>query len=273
MKPAGKVLKIMGTRIERATGAGIFGTDASGYDNARADYPAEMFDAIDAYAGGIKGRSVFEVGPGTGIASRALLRREPARLTLIEPDPVLARGLQEAGFETVESAFETAELQLSSYDIGLAASCIHWVDPERSHVRARDLLRADGTWAICWNVYRSPSIGDPFADLIAPRLATLPLPPSEAADRHYSLDEAKHRADLEAAGLIDVQFHIWRRERVLSATEMRALYASFSFVRALPEPERIAFLDETASVVERDFNGNAPNVVLTPLYLARAPSE
>ena len=263
---------MVATRIERATGAGIFGTDASGYDRARADYPAEMFDAIEEYAGGIRGSRIFEVGAGTGIASRALLAREPARLSLIEPDPVLARGLHQAGFETVASPFETAELPARGYDIGLAASCIHWVEPERSHIRARELLRPDGTWAICWNVYRSADIGDPFADIMVRRLAALPLPPSEAADRHYSLDEAKHREDLRAAGFTDVRFHIWRRERLLSGEEIRSLYASFSFVRALPERERMLLLDEIANLVRSEFGGSAPNVVLTPLYLAKAPA-
>lgn len=260
-------------RIERATGAGIFGMDASGYDSARANYPAEMFDTIDEYAGGIRERRVFEVGAGTGIASRALLTREPSRLTLIEPDPILARRLQQAGFETIQAPFETAELPARRYDIGLAASCIHWIDPNRSHIRARELLVAGATWAICWNVYRASGIGDPFADRMVRRLARLPLPPSEADDRHYSLDEAKHREDLRSAGFTDVRFHVWRREHFLSGEEMRALYASFSFVRALTERERMPLLDEIANLVGSEFGGSAPNVVLTPLYLARAPVE
>lgn len=265
-------MKLVEARIERATGAGIFGTDASGYDTARADYPAEMFDTIDGYANGIAGRNVFEVGAGSGIASRALRARKPSRLTLIEPDPVFARHLRQARFETVESLFETADLPISDYDIGLAASCIHWVNPKRSHVRARELLRAGGTWAICWNVYRTADIGDPFADRMVRRLAKLRLPPSEAADRHYSLDEAKHRADLEGGGFTAIEFHIWRRERLLSAEEMRALYASFSFVRALAKQERLTLLDEIGRLVEDEFGGRAPNIVLTPLYLARVPA-
>ena len=229
-----------------------------------------MFDRIDAYAGGLAGRAIFEVGPGTGIASRALRDRRPARLALIEPDRVLAANLSSAGFETLCASFEAADLAEGSFDTGVAASSIHWVDPVFAHKRGRTLLRPGGTWAICWNVYRQRDIGDAFADALLPRIAALPMPPSEAADRHYSLDERAHRAALEAAGFVDIEFHLWRRERLLTDREMVNLYASFSFVRALAGPERVELLDMIAEMVRRDFNGRAPNVVLTPLYLSRA---
>jgi SAM-dependent methyltransferase len=229
-----------------------------------------LFERLDAYAGGLAGRAIFEVGPGTGIASRALRSRRPARLALIEPDPVLATDLAAAGLDTLCAPFEAADLPESSFDVGVAASSIHWVDPVFAHERARTLLRPGGTWAICWNVYRERGIGDAFADALLPRIAALPMPPSEALNHHYSLDEQAHRAALDAAGFVDVEFHLWRRERFLSSQEMVELYASFSFVRALGGPERVALLDRIAEMVRRDFGGRAPNVVLTPLYLSRA---
>ncbi|MDB5672906.1 MAG: methyltransferase type 11 [Alphaproteobacteria bacterium] len=261
---------MIGARIGRAIGGGIFGTDAAGYHGARLDYPEALFDRLDAYAGGLHGASIFEVGAGTGIATRALGARGPARLTIIEPDPVLAARLGADGFETVNAAFESAETPFTAYDVGVAASSIHWVDPALAHRRARSLLRAGGTWAIWWNVYRAQGIGDAFADALLPRLAGLAMPPSEAADRHYSFEERAHRAALAESGFDGIEFHVWRRERMLSASEMRSLYDTFSFVRALPAGERLATLDSISDLVESEFAGSAPNVVLTPLYLARA---
>jgi SAM-dependent methyltransferase len=257
-------------RLDRSVGGAIFGTDAAGYGSARADYPAELYDRIEAEAGGLNGRALFEVGGGTGIATRALAARGPARLTVIEPDPVLADGLCFAGFETICAPFEAADLPAGSFDLGVAASSIHWVDPEAAHRKARRLLRPGGSWAIWWNVYRAQGVGDAFADALLPRLAGLAMPPSEAADRHYSLEEDKHRAALAEAGFGEVTFHRWRRERILSPARMLALYASFSFVRALPVPEREEVLAMIHDMAEGQFRGHAPNVVLTPLYLARA---
>jgi SAM-dependent methyltransferase len=262
-------------RIDRAVGGGIFGIDAAGYDDARANYPDALFERLQAYAGDLGGRAIFEVGAGTGIASRALRARGPGRLTLIEPDAVLAGRLANEGFEAVCAPFETAALPCHAYDAGVAASSIHWVDPVHAHRRAHALLRAGGTWAIWWNVYRERGIGDAFADALLPRLAGFAMPPSEAADHHYSLDQAAHRAALLEAGFGAIEHHVWRRERLLSGPEMTNLYATFSFVRALPAAARTALLEMIGGLVEKDFGGRAPNVVLTPLYLARAlgPSE
>jgi hypothetical protein len=164
-------------------------------------------------------------------------------------------------------------MPIQGYDVGAAASCIHWVDPLHAHARARSLLRPGGTWAIWWNVYRSHNIGDAFADALIPHLAGLTMPPSENAERHYSLDEEAHRAALAAAGFGEIEFHLWRRERSLSPAEMRNLYATFSFVRTLPADRRTTILDLIESLVETEFGGRAPNVLLTPLYLARAGSS
>jgi SAM-dependent methyltransferase len=259
-----------GARISRAIGGGIFGTDAAGYHGARLDYPAALFDRLEAYSGGLRGSNVFEVGAGTGIATRALSARGPARLTIIEPDPILAARLGADGYETVNDGFEAAVTPVAQYDVGVAASSIHWVDPVLAHGRARALLRAGGTWAIWWNVYRAAGIGDAFADALLPRLEAVAMPPSEAPYRHYSLDEDEHREALAAAGFGDVEFRAWRRERMLSAPEMRALYETFSFIRVLPADDRAATLDLISELVHGEFAGLAPNVVLTPLYLARA---
>src|SRR5438067_1595351 len=69
---------MLDARIDRAVGSGIFGTDAAGYDGARPGYPEALFDRLDAYAGGLRGAKLFEVGAGTGIATRALGARAPA---------------------------------------------------------------------------------------------------------------------------------------------------------------------------------------------------
>ena len=63
--------------------------------------------------------------------------------------------------------------------------------------------------------------------------------------------------------------HVFRRERMLTTTELLALYASYSFVRALPPQQRTDLLACIEDLAETRFGGQAPNVVLTPLYIAR----
>src|SRR3546814_7135793 len=65
----------------------------------------------------------------------------------------------------------------------------------------------------------------------------------------------------------------FRRERELDAAGARALYASYSYVRALPAVRRERLLDAIADLVDTRFGGRARNVVLTALRSEEHTSE
>lgn len=217
-------------------------------------------------------RAIAEIGPGTGLATEALAAWSPDRFVAFEPDPVLAAHLRGAfaTLDVVNDDFCAAEVE-SGFDLIVSASSFHWLDAEAALAKARPLLAPGGTLAIWWNVYRQKGIGDPFADAVLPLLDGLELPPSEAADGHYSLDEPLHRGRLEQAGFKAVEHRVFRRERMLTPAAARALYASFSLVRQLPPARRTGLLDAIEALVRDRFAGLAPSVVLTPVYLATAP--
>lgn len=124
-----------------------------------------------------------------------------------------------------------------------------------------------------WNSYRNPGHGDALAQAISPLLKEIALPPSEGPDGHYSLDYELHQRALHSAGFVDIKHELFRQDRTLSAEDVRALYASYSYVRVLPDQERNALLDTIGQLVDRDFSGGAPNVVLTSLFWARKIGE
>lgn len=258
-------------RLSRESGRNIFGADAAGYDAARPGYPAELYETIAAYAGS-PFQAIGEIGPGTGLATSALLEFEPQRYVAFEPDAALTEYLR-GRFETIEVVnddFCAAEVE-GPFDLIGAASCFHWLDPEIAMTKAQSLLRPKGTLAIWWNVYREAGIGDAFADAMVPLLADIPLPPSEGKGRHYSFDRELHEGGLAAAGFTRIEHHVFRRERTLTTEQARALYASFSLVRHLSEERQTALLDAIGELVETRFAGVAPHVLLSPLYLATAP--
>lgn len=157
------------------------------------------------------------------------------------------------------------------FDLIVCAAAFHWMEPALALALARvsQLLRPGGVWAMWCNAYRNPAHGDALAQAISPLLAGIALPPSEGPDGHCSLDHALHEQALRSAGLVDIRHNLFRRERMLDAAEVRALYASYSYVRALPEGQRNALLDAITQLVERDFAGSVPNVVLSALYTGR----
>lgn len=259
-------------RLPRAAGRTIFGSDVAGYHSARPGYPDALYRLIAARLPAFD--TIGEIGPGTGLATEKLATFTPRRFVAFEPDPVLAAHLRTrfATLDVVDEDFCTADVA-GGFDLIASASSFHWLDPEIALPKARALLRPGGCLAIWWNVYRQTGIGDPFAEAVMPLLAGIDLPPSEAADRHYSLDHELHRSRFAAAGFEHVEHHVFRRERTLSPDQARALYASFSLVRLLPLAQREALLDAISTLVVDRFDGAAPSVLLSPIYLASAPDD
>ena len=261
-------------RLARSAGARVFGTDVAGYHAARIGYPAGLYDAIAARTGG-NGGVALEIGPGTGLATRDILDRlNPARLVAVEADPALAVHLAEAiddpRLTVVAQGFVESWID-GPFDLACSAAAFHWLEPEPAFARLRGLLRPGATLALWWNSYRQPG-ADAFADAVMPLLADIDLAPSEGAGGHYSLDADFHHAEMTGAGFGDFEAFRFRRERTLDTAQVRALYASYSYVRALPDDRRIALLDAIGDLVETRFCGRIDNVVLTALYLATAPA-
>lgn len=260
-------------RLARSAGACVFGTDVAGYHGARLGYPAELYDAI-AERTGVSVDRALEIGPGTGLATRDILDRlKPDALIAAEPDPALAAHLRDTirdpGFSVVNAGFVEAPID-GAFDLACSAAAFHWLDPEPAFAKLRRLLRPGATLALWWNTYRQPG-ADAFADAVLPLLKDVDLAPSEGVSGHYSLDVEHHRADMTDAGFTDFAPFHFRRERVLTTDQARALYASYSYVRALPDDRRAALLDAIGDLAETRFGGRIDNTVLTALYLGTAP--
>lgn len=261
-------------RLDRVVGESVFGADPDGYHAGRIGYPEALYDAVKARIG----RDVataLEIGPGTGLATRDILSRlSPRRLIAVEADPALAKYLSRAIMDprltVIGQGFLEAPLD-PPMDLACSAAAFHWLELEAAFARLRALLRPAATLALWWNSYRVVGIGDDFADALAPLLEDIPLPPSEGLRGHYSLDTDLQRAAITRAGFVHFEPYLFRRDRTLDPTQVGALYASYSFVRALPPPRREALLRAIDELARERFAGEVRNVVMSALYLASAP--
>jgi SAM-dependent methyltransferase len=261
-------------RLDRSKGAEVFGADAAGYHAGRIGYPAELYDALVRRNGAVE--SLVEIGPGTGLATQVLIDRfGPSRYIAIEADAGMSAHLRSSiaasSLEVVTSDFLSANVE-GPFDLAGCAAAFHWMPPEPALAKLRRILRPGGTLALWWNSYRQAGIGDPFADAVTPLLADLELPPSEGPDGHYSLDVDLHRKAISGAGFVDFEPHLFRRGRFMTTASVVKLYASYSYVRVLPEAQRTALLDAIARLADREFGGTVPNVILSALYLAANPA-
>ena len=255
--------------LDRAIGGMAFGLDASGYHHARLPYPDALYDEL--FGRLAPKPSILEIGAGSGLVTEALLKRDPAKLIAVEPDPALVAftmsRLNSSRLRMVTAGFDDAAIA-GEFDLIACAAAFHWMEPMSALARVKALLSPDGLWAMWWHSYRNPGRGDELADQVTPLLRDIPLPPSDTLFRHYSLDEQLHRQTLAEAGFQSIEYRLYQEVRELTTEQVLALYASYSYVRILPDDTKSRLLEGIAEIVERNFGGRAPNLVLTPLYFA-----
>ncbi len=132
-----------------------------------------------------------------------------------------------------------------------------------------------------WNVYQDPDRSDPFRDAVTPLVQELrAVAPSFKGEPRAVLPRGLARAlDVKAreAELSTAGFHRIEAERlhwiaVFDAAGIRALYASFSFMREVPAEHAEAALDRIAEIAETGFGGTVARACVTQLYLAETPA-
>jgi SAM-dependent methyltransferase len=126
------------------------------YDRVRPTYPDELFTDLAAITGMRRQSSVLEVGCGTGQATRSLAALGYS-VTAIEAGAGMAALARQrlAAFRNVEvenSAFEEWDDGGRRFDVLVAASSWHWVDPSVGWRRAHHVLRPGGWMALLGNV-------------------------------------------------------------------------------------------------------------------------
>ncbi len=144
--------------------AATFDTAAELYEQSRPGYPPQLFDDL-AVLLGAAARPVraLEIGAGTGQATRGLLARGWGVVAL-EPGRELARVAHRvlAGrgdVEIVGSTFEQWRGDDASFDLVLAATSWHWLDPTIAYAKAARLLRSGGTLAVVATAHVLPTAG------------------------------------------------------------------------------------------------------------------
>lgn len=266
------------TWIHRAEGRRLFGADPDGYDRARPDYPDWVFDSLVNSGALFSGAVTVEIGPGSGLATRHLIERGATPITLIEPDERLASRIREllapeASSATLdctilESSFEDAELPDNGFDLIIAATVFHWIDPHRGFEKARKILKPNGTLALIWNVFQDLNKSDPFHEATRSLLEPLANSPSGAPDTvPFALDRSSREAEARQAGFTALRYEESHWELILPAGEVRYLYGNFSSIQRLSPAEKDHLLDALTVIAEQQFNGQITRNMTTCLYL------
>ncbi len=133
----------------------VFTGKVADYVASRPDYPAALFDTLQAHCGLPPGALVADLGAGTGLLSRGLLQRG-WRVVGVEPNaPMRAAAqhflAQHERYQSVDGSAESMPLADSSIDLVTAAQAFHWFDVDAARSECLRVLKAHGPVALVWN--------------------------------------------------------------------------------------------------------------------------
>lgn len=208
-----------------------FESAADLYEGARPEYPRELFDDLVSLAGLAPGARLLEIGCATGKATRPLLKRG-FRVVCVELGEQLAerahRNLAGLPVTIDVASFEDWDGD-ADFDLVVAATAWHWVDPKLRYAKAHRLLRPGGHLAFWSAVHAFPNGFDPFFTEIQDVYDEI----GESHENDWPPPRPELVADdadeIEASGLFEdvrVRRYVWARH--YTADEYIALLETFS---------------------------------------------
>jgi SAM-dependent methyltransferase len=246
------------------------------YDRARPGYPEALFDDVVALSGIPPGGRILEIGCGTGQATLPFARRG-YRILCVELGENLAAVARQnlAGHPQVEvqtGAFEEWPVEEGAFDLAVAATAFHWIDPAVAYAKAAQALRPGGAIALFWNLHVQGNADHGIFEAVqevyrreAPELVKddRPLPhPDEVPE--------PVRGEIERTGLfgeVAVRRYAW--DVAYETTSYIDVLDTYSGHRGLESATRARLYRGIAQLINTHFHGRITKSYLTLCYVAR----
>lgn len=212
-----------------------FVTDADAYERGRAGYPAAAVEHLATTLGLGPGRTVVDLGAGTGKMTR-LLRATGAEVVPVEPMAEMRRHLPEA----VDGTAEAIPLDDDAADAVVVAQAFHWFRPLPALAEIARVLRPGGGLALVWN----------HRDAREPWVAALLHASRWDTQAPYARD-ADWGGVVESSGLFGpVAMTAFEHREETDVDGVLAGVASISHVAAMDDDERAAVLADCRRVLD-----------------------
>jgi len=224
--------------IDPVAAAG-FGAAADVYERARPSYPQEAVDWLVERTALGAGKTVVDVGAGTGKLTR-LLVPSGARVVAVEPVAEMRARLREAapGAEALQGTAEAVPLADGAADVATVAQAFHWFDHARALPELHRVLKPGGALVLVWNMR---DLADPLQQRVEDLLAPLrPESDAQAGAWREPLARSPLFGEPEEAR--------FRHEQLFTVEGLCERVASTSFVAAMPTDEREELLDRVRAL-------------------------
>ncbi len=141
----------------------VFDTIPEQFDKFRPRYSKELFDYLISYAEVDKGKSVLELGPGTGQATEPIVMTGCDYHAIELGEHLFQKMIEKYGhyenFNIVNDDFITHDFGKEKYNLIYSAATIQWIPENIAFSKTFDLLKPGGTLAMFLTRadYRTPN--------------------------------------------------------------------------------------------------------------------
>jgi SAM-dependent methyltransferase len=230
------------------------------YERARPEYPEEAVAWLVQELDLREGRTVVDLGAGTGKLTRAMVPTR-ARVIAVEPGEAMLGELRRVvpGVEAVVGAAEAIPVADGSVDAVTVGQAFHWFRHDEAVPEIRRVLRPGGALALIWNSRdQARPLQREVSELIKPFIPANRPPVGHSAG-------ALERSPLFGP----VERRTFPFSQHLDANGVAERIASVSFVAAAPA-ERREELDRKLRDVVAEQGGVVDFAYLTEVYVSRA---
>ncbi len=230
-----------------------FNRSADVYDRIRPGYPEALIEDVISLSQIPEQGRILEIGCGTGKATEAFADRGYSMDCLDIGGDLAA--VAATKFERIQyvrvvvSSFEDWEPRNQVYDLVIAATSFHWVDPKVAYIKCAEVLKSTGALAVFSNTHIRKNEGffarvQDVYDAHAPSMA-----------RGQST-KGKSRQNPVGQELFQdpvIRRYPWSMD--YSAKEYIELLSTYSDHINLPDPQRKALIAGIADLINGEFGG------------------
>lgn len=241
------------------------------FDKWRPRYCEELFSDLIEYAKLDPGKTVLEIGPGTGQATEPILRTGCSFLA-IELGNNLAEFTKDKfrsynNFQIINADFETYDFGLHQFDLVFSAAAFQWIPEKIGYPKAYDILKRNGTFAM-FMMRPDMRPGGGYTD--EPLYSKI-----QEVYAEYFHPEINYTCKLdydarEKYGFVDLEYCQYHKKREYNADDYISLIGTHSDHLTLQEPNKSRFFEGIREAIISE--GNKITIYdKIVLYLARKP--
>jgi SAM-dependent methyltransferase len=221
-----------------------FSVAADAYERSRPDYPADAVAQLVERLDLRPGRTVLDIGAGTGKLTR-LLTASGARVIALEPLDAMRAKLPATApaAEALTGTAEAIPLPEAAVDAAVCAQAFHWFDAPRALADVHRVLRPGGWLVLIWNV-RDESV--PWVEAMGELVGSL----QEQIPRHQ--DEAWRPAVDASSAFAFAATTLVPHGQTLTPAGVLDRLASMSVVAAAAPDVRERLLADVAEILRTD---------------------